>query len=451
MSAETDEFDLLLEDESVEFDKVLSPDYSISTSAKNFVPDLMKYGKEMYDMYSNPLQTMKDFGNLGGGVVSKLIPGEQDIEKYADAAWKYYGDRFGSWDKYKRYVEKEPVHALSDISMVAAPFKGLPGAAGKAAGVVSMADPGALGVTAIGALNKRIQNAPHAGSEALLRSTVKFPPASIKDRTKRDDMYQTMQENNIIASPEGVDQLKSYEKAMFEEVQQRTTKLDNLYGEVPLTRIDESINELIKSRSSQGGDIPDMQRDVKAIQSVYDKWRESVPESGRMTPGNLVKLKRNLYKEENFSPTKSTSYNPREKARAAISRATKRIIEDLDPNMKDINSSWGKLLELKNPLMQAANRLENNNSAFRMQHVIGSVAGHAMGGPAGAALGLGASVLASPERLQKLAHALKRTGKNLDANYAAINKGGLLNNSKIWDKGVDLNRALMEMQPYFDE
>ncbi len=76
-----------------------------------------KFAGEIVEAVTHPIQTAKALAGLAGGVGAKLIPGEQDIEKNADALVDFYKDRYGSLDKAKKLALEDPVGLLSDVSI----------------------------------------------------------------------------------------------------------------------------------------------------------------------------------------------------------------------------------------------------------------------------------------------------------------------------------------------
>lgn len=67
--------------------------------------------------------------NVIEGAVQKLVPGEQDKEKYVDEIKNAFLNRYGGWDKATKTFEEDPAGALYDIAMIleggGALFKGL--------------------------------------------------------------------------------------------------------------------------------------------------------------------------------------------------------------------------------------------------------------------------------------------------------------------------------------
>jgi len=82
---------------------------NVPSSAKKLVTDI---GTAVI----SPIETAKSLGGLALGLVQKIIPGEQESEKYVDALVQNYADRFGSVEKAKETFVNDPVGFLADTA-----------------------------------------------------------------------------------------------------------------------------------------------------------------------------------------------------------------------------------------------------------------------------------------------------------------------------------------------
>jgi hypothetical protein len=85
-------------------------------AAQNFVPSAAQLGKDVFNMVRHPVETATSIGNLAVGGVQKLIPGEQEKEKYANAMGQFLSERYGGEDEFKRTLATDPVGFLADLS-----------------------------------------------------------------------------------------------------------------------------------------------------------------------------------------------------------------------------------------------------------------------------------------------------------------------------------------------
>jgi hypothetical protein len=108
-------------------------------AAKNFLPSLGQMGSDMYQAVRHPVQTAEALGSVAGGVAAKAGIGNMD-QGPADAVGKFFADRYGSEEGFKRALAEDPAGVLSDLGTVLTLGGGAaaraPGVAGKVAGVV---------------------------------------------------------------------------------------------------------------------------------------------------------------------------------------------------------------------------------------------------------------------------------------------------------------------------
>ena len=109
------------------------------TALKNAIPSAKRAVGDIVDAVVNYEETGEALGNLAVGAGQKLwrnITGGEEVgdkEMYVDALGKYFDDRYGSMDGFKRSLAYDPVGVLSDLSTV---FTGAGGAL-KGAGSVA--------------------------------------------------------------------------------------------------------------------------------------------------------------------------------------------------------------------------------------------------------------------------------------------------------------------------
>lgn len=109
------------------------------TAVTNVIPSAKRAISDIVDAVVNYEDTGKALGNLAVGAGQKLwrnISGGNEVgdkEMYVDALGKYFDDRYGSMEGFKRSLAYDPVGVLSDLSTV---FTGAGGAL-KGAGSVA--------------------------------------------------------------------------------------------------------------------------------------------------------------------------------------------------------------------------------------------------------------------------------------------------------------------------
>lgn len=96
--------------------------FSAERMAKNIPESGMEAAKNIYQTVRHPLQTAGAIVKVAGGAISKAYPGEAtapgDIEAEAalKTAWEgIVRERYGSWDKFLRTLESDPVGVAMDV------------------------------------------------------------------------------------------------------------------------------------------------------------------------------------------------------------------------------------------------------------------------------------------------------------------------------------------------
>lgn len=147
-------------------------------AGQNLVPSYAQAMKDAAHPVMHPVQTAKGLFNIGVGAAQKLIPGEQDKEKYADAVGQFFADRYGGIENLKQTIASDPVGFLGDVATVAslggvAAVKGA-SAAGKATGKALATIEDAIGTATGRALATAEDAAPTPGAAPGAQAAPKF-------------------------------------------------------------------------------------------------------------------------------------------------------------------------------------------------------------------------------------------------------------------------------------
>ena len=92
----------------------------IAMSAAEHLPEsALQFGKDIVQPFIHPIETGKNIGMIGKGVLEKtgLLSGD-DAVKYADAVGGWLMGRYGSWDAIKQTMATDPVGLAADLSVV---------------------------------------------------------------------------------------------------------------------------------------------------------------------------------------------------------------------------------------------------------------------------------------------------------------------------------------------
>ena len=152
----------------------------LSKAYENLGPSAGKALDDFVQPFLSPIETAKSLYDLGSGIISLAIPGEQPSEKYARAVGEYYANRYGSIENVKQTAALDPVGLLLDISTVLTLGGGAvaraPSVAGQLGRAVQSVEPLAKAVDAAKALPSSISN-PRvlAAANALGQAATKAP------------------------------------------------------------------------------------------------------------------------------------------------------------------------------------------------------------------------------------------------------------------------------------
>lgn len=358
---------------------------NIPGSAANVVGSLVESVK-------HPIQTAKAVGNLGAGVVSKVIPGEQEPEKYADQVGEFIASRYGDMEAFKQTVMRDPVGVLSDLSSVlmagggaASLAPGIVGKVGKAVAKTGAAiDPINVATNTVKAASHLV---PKEWPGAMYESTAKWLPSI--DASRRKDLTRTALDEGIMPTTRGIDKIDNLITGLNDEIDGLITAADQAGVTIPRSAV---YRELKKVRRELGGAKIDAPKDLRKIDAIVKRFDEYMKRIGKdsLTPTELQEFKKDAYKHIKFDTKRGAATLAENEAKKAMARAAKKELEVISPEIKDLNAREGRLLDLRPELERASNRIDNRNAVSLDTAAKigagGAVGGTAMGG-AGAATG----------------------------------------------------------------
>lgn len=216
-------------------------------AGENFVSSAKKFGSDMASIVTDPVGTATGIKNVLAGTVEKLIPGQQEDEKYADAVGQFFVDRYGNMESLKKTMAEDPVGFLADVSTVLtggqlalARAPGLAGKLGRVAGsVANTVDPIAGSLKAAGAVGKGVGK---ATSSAL-----------------------------GVTTGVGGDTIRRAAQTGFEGGDAGRAFRENMRGNVPLESvIDDAKSALSTVRAERGAAYNSGMVDIKADKTVLD-------------------------------------------------------------------------------------------------------------------------------------------------------------------------------------
>jgi len=105
-------------------------DFDAKTAAGNIIPSAKNLAGDVWNAVTNPVETAMDMADVVKGGIQNAADSQipalfgDDQRDKANAYAKYFKDRFGTWDLFKKSVMEDPVGMAADASTIATPVGG---------------------------------------------------------------------------------------------------------------------------------------------------------------------------------------------------------------------------------------------------------------------------------------------------------------------------------------
>ena len=425
-----------------EADKPLSWGQVARGAVTNFIPSAGRAISDTWQAVTNPGETLENIGNLALGAGAKLIPGRQDVEKYADAFADAMSERYGGIENIKRTLKDDPFGVLADTSSV---FTG-------GAGLSRTLAKGAAKAGKAGAAAKLTNAAEFASKAADMTS----PLSVVRNTAGRlipspERVYQSALKASTTLSPEerarvlsaGVKERIPITKGGLEKANAKIEDLGAKVRAVLATAEKEgkTIDPWNVAAEAEGFVVPRFANQVAPtsdLAHIEGKLWDFLQTHGKgpMSPTKAQDIKQGTYRAQG-KRAYDKQQGPDVEAEKALAAGIRKEQERIAPQVKGLNSRQGALLALRDQLKPALGRTGNWN----MISLPGSIAGAAMGvGTANIPLALaiagGTSLARNPWVKSQLAfrmddarnamNLLDRARPQLATQYSLGQLGGLL-------------------------
>tara|TARA_R100001460_G_scaffold32767_1_gene64245 strand:- start:14178 stop:15803 length:1626 start_codon:yes stop_codon:yes gene_type:complete len=314
-------------------------------AASNFLPDLATESRAFVGLITNPIRTLKGIGAISEGLISKLIPGEQQSEQNVDQLKKYLKDQYGSAEAIKERFATNPVGFAADLSLFltgAGAGLRVAGATGKATDIISRAgritDPTRIITEPI---SQTARLAGRAGSEVLGVTTgIKKEAIDLLADPSAGDLARAamrgkIPDSRIVRFAErqfGV--LKKRRKKKFED---STAAIDLKQTKLTKAEIDEIVKSVADYRASQGRKILKNEATDKILKKINTKVMNPLKESDG-TLEDLVELRQGMddFAPKDFGTPEAAAFSAiRDKLRTKIAEKNPRYAEIFEEYAKD--------------------------------------------------------------------------------------------------------------------
>tara|TARA_R100001443_G_scaffold108702_2_gene119493 strand:+ start:984 stop:2585 length:1602 start_codon:yes stop_codon:yes gene_type:complete len=376
------------------------------------------------------------------------IEGQGEGEAFAGAL----DERYGSLDNAKRSLMEDPAGVMLDVASLAT---------GAGAGVRA-------GLKNRGKDTQIADSVMNAGSGlAPLSGSVRAPVGALEQVMGQPisrKLYQSaMKPSTTLPEAErarlldaGIEVGATPTKRSVDKVQRKKEKLGAAIGEAEgaLTQKDVEIpaSKLFTYVDEVERDFVPLSPNAKNNMNKIDKVVEDMMDGiffagGRLTPQDVAKIKRNIYKTVSYDKKLGDNRkidDVQEATLKAIAKAAREQLEMLDPELAQLNAAYGNVSEVQRKIQNPAAARVGNRDLIGIGAPIKAAAGAATGGGPGAVLGALQGIIDAPTIKSNLAIGANRIGNVLrDSTFQklelAAGQGGRLEEEALsqFDKDMD--------------
>lgn len=404
---------------------------AIRSSVNNFPEDTINLVSGMVDAMLSPVETGKSLGYLAQGIAQKSIPGKQPQEDFADYFANTLKEKYGSADGLKQQIAQHPAETLADIATVLYP-------AGKLSGVKKVAEVGAslepINATArVASLPLKLL--PEKVPNNLYKSAVKFG-TTISDK-ERTMVTRTALKSQIMPTEKGLRKLRDLINTYNEKVNEHINNVAEKGFKIDVDTLFLDLEKL-KNQFKLTSDNP-LEWD-RAFKTLKKNWEEMYKQRAVRTPKEVQKIKTNIYRDLESFYEKHKATPAKVELRKAVARNARQMLENLIPEIKQLNKEEGALIELWDALESKANRITNRDLIGIGIPVkmgtgagVGYMFGGEVGGAVGSQIGLALGIFDVPQVKSKLAlvvNRLREDGINI-SNWRTLSRLGLVQMERV--------------------
>lgn len=399
----------------------------IPQAIKNTPRSALNYANTVGQAFLHPIETANAVGNVALGTVEKLVPGEQDAEKYADAVGAAFKHRFLTEQGFRETLAKDPVSLLGDASSIFLTGGALLRGAGTAASSAPVAkagetlskigrvsDPVNMAQQGAASAYTKMSNAfPKTSPEGLVMSALKKSPLS-SSLTPAEQLQnaQTVLREKTPVSRSGLEKLTERMSFYDSEIDRLVTEAANTGDTIPKTRLAQALEDM-KDPSGKWAlsDKPDayfklIDNQIKRINALPD----NVPVA------YVQRLKTNLQGIAKYDAKSNKSIQ--QDIVKTYASAARQALADKYPALAEVNATDAAAHRLKKALDGAVTRIDSwqlfnglNGLKVAAPAYVGNLLLGDMGAGAGAAAGVIASIIDDPRVKSQVAFALDEARK----------------------------------------
>ena len=341
-----------------------------TSAVKNIPASAGRLVGDLAQTVLHPVDTAKGLGRLAAGAAQLLIPGEQGSEQVARNVGKFYKDRYGGLEPFKKTLAEDPVGMAGDAATLLSGGGGLARFAGKAGGLSRLTKAGeALGRA--GATIEPIGAATRGTGKLISKSLPDF----VKQGVSPEGLYESAMKfsnNPRVLSP--VDRRKAIKTGLGGGYLPNEASYNRLWNNVATNR--GGVEKIITAGESAGDTIPtaDVMRmlaplETRAgrIQTVYPEFMQVIDEAKAQyaTMGDKIPVRVAQTLKETVQDLSKYGTDDRSRFMVGVNKAVGRglrlQLEQVYPDLAKLNSNSSALLTLENELAKATGRIGNRD------------------------------------------------------------------------------------------
>lgn len=343
--------------------------------AENFSDSLSKFAGDFLEAVTSPIQTAKNIGELGYGIVAKVIPGKQPEEEVANAVGQFFADRYGGIDEIKNTLATDPVGFAADLATIlsggGAAVARAPGMAGKLGSIAAKA--GGV-IDPISGTAKAVSGIGKVAAPAVLGTTSGVGDAAVKAAAaagEKGGQFATAFLENLRGNAP-MTQVVSDARTAIAEMKRlrRNAYLNGMAGvtsDPSILRI-EPIYEAVQ-RAKEVGQFkgvsikPSASKTINEIEDIVTEWAKYEPSEFHTVEG-LDALKQKIGDVRD-----ATAYGTPERSAAnAVYSEVRSIIDRQAPDYARVMSEYEEasslLREIEGTLV-SGDKMKNVDTALR--------------------------------------------------------------------------------------
>lgn len=388
----------------------------LTQSLKNIPESGKKYYKAAYEAIRHPIETGKGLASIAKGLVKTAALRQMayglgyddnvlDLEKDPETKIvKRLEEQYGTEEGLKEYIANDPVGVFSDLISIL-----IPATKGTTIGkIATKLEPTTAALKIASYPFKLVKESiPIEMYQKAVQFSTKLPQDDLNKVTKTAIDI----ENQIMPNRKGIAKLKSSMDVINKEISSKIIA-STLSGEEIMTS---KLWNGLRTYKEELLRLTDEPIPVDAAWNVMKKnIKKALSKGTKRTPEEIQIMKQDIYKElESFY--EQTKKSPAKiKLRKAVAQNARKLIEDIVPEVKELNQKDKALIELWDALETRANAISIKDlitygQSMKMGALSG--AGYLVGGEKGAVIGGGIGILLAiyshPQVRSKLAIVLE--------------------------------------------